>query len=73
MGYFIQEYLKYKNDNRIIIVENMLSMQAEKSSSGQITSACMLNIFNIFSIIFILFLFLYLKWFKIEPFMLEKF
>ena len=33
--YSIQNYVKYKNKNRIIKTENMLSMQAEKSSSGQ--------------------------------------
>ena len=33
--YSIWSYFKYRNKNKVIIIENMLSMQAEKSSSGQ--------------------------------------
>ena len=72
--YSIQNYFNHKNKNEIMIIENMLSLQVEKSSLGQMFALKTTNIYiyiyicpkddfsacmlNIFSIIIILFLFL---------------
>ena len=52
--YSIQNYFKHENKNKMIIIENMLSMQTKKLSSGQIfwiLSKTGENIFVIYHVI----------------------